>query len=134
MLYCMKLHFQSRNKVKENKLIISKKEWKNYWKNKYLYLGLKKEIMFERIIFILLNGDLSNDNKKIQFEINNDNYSIKLLPEGYKYRYFKYKRWEYVQHSQIKVLTYCLIVIALLSFLKDINDTGIITFFKNLIK
>ena len=38
--------------------------------------------------------------------------TFNLLSAGYQYQYFNYRRWKYVQHTQIKILTLILIAIA----------------------
>ena len=102
-------------------------------------LELKKEQWFEIIKKICNNKNIESNNIESSISFNfiqnskNSNrftfyyyedsklYFFKMLPEGYKYQYFGYKRWEYVQSDKITTLTVILIIITFLQpFIRDI--------------
>ena len=85
----------------QNVLIFNKEQWFCFLKKKIKNTNLKQEEITDNFI------SFSKENKRFNFSYKNilKSYIFEMLPQGYKYQYFNYKRWEYVQHDQIKCLT-----------------------------
>lgn len=137
MLLLMKEHYKkTQNNIFYSKLLFTQEQWIQFLRKNKKYLFRKNKFEDKSIDWltdIILNYTKKKNDNRFEF-IRNDTeeglvYEFKMLAEGYKYQYFGYKRWEYVQHKQISRLTVFIIILALLSFIEVDN---LVKIFKNL--